>query len=203
VMPAIQSDQSRESSRPRRRLSNTLVRLLFLFALPLLVAQMLVSRWWDEPFPAIMMPRFTHQTVKDGVTTWKDVRITLQYEDGTQAIIDKNRLLDPLHLPQRNMVLGRVFGPNGPACRDDDVRDWLSTRVTAVTGRHDVCWLHLTWFEVEARFAEPGKARWDRVLGRRTIDLKRDSLSPLFSSVEHVAGAPLGSDALPSPYQKP
>ena len=164
----------------RRR--RNLIRLGFLVLPFVLVAQMVVAFRWTEPFPAIMMPRFTYQTITQGEVVWRDVRIEVQFADGGLEAVDKHDLLESMHLPQRNKVLFRVFDTDSPSPAHPSVVRWLARRAGELTGRQDARLMRFHWWEMIADFSTGEQGAPRRKLGTYVVALAE--------AAQHTPGEP-------------
>ncbi len=126
------------------------IRLLFIFVFPALFLQMHYCYNNPEPFPAIMMPRFGYQQLKDNTVSYMDVELIFISDNGKRQIIDRHQLFDSMHLPQRFFAVRKVFSTESQAAEDVEFIVWLRKKLKDLTaansGRLEAIWhrIHLT-----------------------------------------------------------
>lgn len=149
----------------------TYIGYLFIAVFIGLILQYMYALQYREPFPAIMMPRFTYQSVQNDSINYSEVSIQLFFQDSSRLEIDKQVLLQEMHLPQRNKVLRRVFQPGSQIKHKSDLIPWLRNRSASISGRQDVDRLEFRWHQLYWKFGNTKEPIRKEFLGVNVIKL--------------------------------
>lgn len=150
----------------------TYISYLFIAVFVGLVLQYLYALQYREPFPAIMMPRFTYQSFQNDNINYPEVSIQLFFQDSSHLEIDKQVLLREMHLPQRNKVLRRVFQPESPIKHKGELISWLRNRSTSISGRQDLDRVEFHWHQLYWKFGNTKEPIRKEFLGVKVIKLE-------------------------------
>ncbi len=153
-------------------LSKKQIRRLFILILLGLFAQIyFVLKYQQEPFPAIMMPRFSYQEIKDSIISFSQVQIQLKFKDSSSIIISKHDLFSDIHLPQRNKILRRVFLPDSTSRHKVALKAWLTNSMKKISRREDLDYVDFNWENVFWKFGNHNHPIQTKDLGKKRIYL--------------------------------
>lgn len=145
------------------------VRISFVFVFLSLCFTYIFSIKIKEPFPAIMMPRFSSQMINDGRVTFSDCTLIITSSDSVQFNATKHQLLEYMHLPQRNIVMSRVFSPKSQVAIDQNLNTWLKSVCQKIAKSEDIAKLDVKWSNYDAKFGHKSKPLKKEFIGKRTI----------------------------------
>ena len=134
-------------------LSFGLVALLFFAAYPVLAVT------GREPYPAIQMPTFAGDPEFDGVVESSEVRLTVQYSDGSAERIDGQGLLPYNWVSPLNAV--RLTFASSQTANQPETAQWLRRQVLIHNPGSDPAALHVRWvvtrFDVATKHKSDGR----------------------------------------------
>lgn len=132
------------------------------------LALFIVAVTWKEPFPAIMMPRFTSQMDYNGIIRYTEPEVVIYYKDAS-ITTTKHELLHLMHLPQRNKVMKRVFGLEKDVEVDQETKIWLYYRSQQIAQRSDIRKMEIRWYSFEYKLQSDKKPEKKDLIGQKEI----------------------------------
>jgi len=145
------------------------IRYFFIILIIGLFTQLYYVFQYKEPFPAIMMPRFSYQAIQDSIINFPKVQIELKFKDSSAVLVSKHELFANIHLPQRNKILKKVFLPSSEISNEETLKIWLMQRVERISGREDLAYMDFNWNTVFWKFGNNKEAIATEFLDRKRI----------------------------------
>jgi hypothetical protein len=120
------------------------VRLLFLAALVVMVAQIGYKKVADEPYPGIFQPTFAGTPSESSSVQVFEPLLTARYEDGATRSFDADELFhDARVLPSR--IFRTAFEKHASSVDNPEVTGWLHERLTDLGGGTHVDEATIEW----------------------------------------------------------